>query len=90
MIFSFVLESLAECNGVILEGGTQIFCPKVIITTGTFLRGEITLGLDKKPAGRKGDQPAVALAETLDNLGFQLGRLKTGKIYTISIFNLFI
>ena len=36
------------------------------------------LGLDTYPAGRKGEEPAIGLANTLDSLGFRVGRLKTG------------
>ena len=49
-----------------------------MLATGTFLRGCINIGLDVWPAGRMGDGPAVGLAKTLDALGFQLSRLKTG------------
>uniref|UniRef100_A0A8D0FUP9 5-taurinomethyluridine-[tRNA] synthase subunit MTO1, mitochondrial n=1 Tax=Strix occidentalis caurina TaxID=311401 RepID=A0A8D0FUP9_STROC len=50
----------------------------VILTTGTFLRGMIFIGLEMHPAGRLGDQPAIGLAQTLEKLGFAVGRLKTG------------
>ncbi len=50
----------------------------VILTTGTFLRGLIHIGLDHFPAGRMGDPPAVQLSKQLKKLGFHLGRLKTG------------
>jgi tRNA uridine 5-carboxymethylaminomethyl modification enzyme len=50
----------------------------VVLTTGTFLRGEIHLGLERWPAGRVGDPAAVGLARRLDAFGFALGRLKTG------------
>ncbi len=50
----------------------------VVLTTGTFLRGEIHLGLRRWPAGRVGDAPAVRLAESLARAGFALRRLKTG------------
>jgi tRNA uridine 5-carboxymethylaminomethyl modification enzyme len=50
----------------------------VILTTGTFLRGLIHIGLDHFPAGRMGDPPSVRLSEQLASLGFQVGRLKTG------------
>lgn len=50
----------------------------MVLTTGTFLRGAINLGLEVWPAGRMGDEPATGLALTLDKAGFNLGRLKTG------------
>ena len=67
-----------SCNGVVAADGRKIFSKCVIITTGTFLRGQINFGLEKFPAGRMGDAPAVGLATTLDNLNFRLSRLKTG------------
>lgn len=51
---------------------------KVIVTTGTFLRGMIHVGKEATPAGRMGDAPATALAETFVRAGFRMGRLKTG------------
>ncbi|MBN2126052.1 MAG: tRNA uridine-5-carboxymethylaminomethyl(34) synthesis enzyme MnmG [Deltaproteobacteria bacterium] len=50
----------------------------VILTTGTFLRGLIHIGLDHFPAGRMGDPPSNRLSEQLKELGFEVGRLKTG------------
>jgi len=50
----------------------------VVLTTGTFMRGLIHIGLDHFPAGRMGDPPSVKLSEQLKELGFELGRLKTG------------
>ena len=50
----------------------------VVLTTGTFLRGEIHLGLERWPAGRVGDPAALGLARRLHALGFSMGRLKTG------------
>ncbi|MCF8061805.1 MAG: tRNA uridine-5-carboxymethylaminomethyl(34) synthesis enzyme MnmG [Deltaproteobacteria bacterium] len=50
----------------------------VILTTGTFLRGLIHVGLDRFPAGRMGDPPSNGLSEQLRELGFETGRLKTG------------
>jgi len=50
----------------------------VILTTGTFLRGLIHVGLDRFPAGRMGDPPSTKLSEQLGELGFEIGRLKTG------------
>lgn len=50
----------------------------VILTTGTFLSGEIFIGLDVKPAGRIGEEASTGLSKTLNRLGFRLGRLRTG------------
>ncbi|XP_038603784.1 protein MTO1 homolog, mitochondrial isoform X1 [Tachyglossus aculeatus] len=58
--------------------GSQVPAESVILTTGTFLRGMVLIGLEEHPAGRLGDQPSVGLAQTLEELGFALGRLKTG------------
>jgi len=50
----------------------------VVLTTGTFLRGLIHIGLDHFPAGRMGDPPSNGLSDQLKELGFEVGRLKTG------------
>lgn len=67
-----------EVEGVVTADGTFVAAPKVILTTGTFLRGLIHIGEEKIPAGRVGEQPALGLSRTLETLGFSLGRLKTG------------
>ncbi|KAK0170794.1 hypothetical protein PV328_008592 [Microctonus aethiopoides] len=67
-----------KCCGIILKDGTKIFSKSVVITTGTFLKGQINIGLEKRPAGRIGDEPSIGLAQTLEKLGFKMGRLKTG------------
>lgn len=76
-----VLDTQAKhvkCCGVKLNDGSIIKARTVIITTGTFLRGKINIGLESRPAGRMDDEPAIGLAITLENAGFKLGRLKTG------------
>ncbi|XP_059612645.1 protein MTO1 homolog, mitochondrial [Phlebotomus argentipes] len=78
---NLILSETADgvsCGGVVLEGGAEVESETVIITTGTFLRGEIHIGLDVRPAGRIGDAPAVGLAESLERIGFRMARLKTG------------
>nr|WP_267879368.1 tRNA uridine-5-carboxymethylaminomethyl(34) synthesis enzyme MnmG [Sneathiella glossodoripedis] len=67
-----------EVVGVVTGDGTVIKCAKVILTTGTFLRGLIHMGETKIPAGRIGDDPSNGLSVTLERAGFELGRLKTG------------
>jgi tRNA uridine 5-carboxymethylaminomethyl modification enzyme len=63
---------------VLTADGARLSCGAVVLTTGTFLRGLIHIGLEKIPAGRVGEKPSLALSETLSRLGFPLGRLKTG------------
>lgn len=60
-----------------------MYSEAVVITTGTFLKGQINIGLEKRPAGRLGDEPSIGLADTLDRVGFRMGRLKTGKYPTL-------
>ena len=50
----------------------------LILAPGTFLKGLIHIGLDHFPSGRMGDPPSVGLSESLQKLGFRMGRLKTG------------
>lgn len=69
---------LKQWNGVLLRDSTKITAKAVVITTGTFLRGQINIGLDIRPAGRIGDEPAIGLAQSLKALEFRMGRLKTG------------
>ena len=63
-------------RGVVLGDGSLVPAPRVVLTTGTFLRGLIHIGARQIPAGRVGDAPATGLALTLKRLGFRLGRLK--------------
>ncbi|MCT4369746.1 tRNA uridine-5-carboxymethylaminomethyl(34) synthesis enzyme MnmG [Yangia mangrovi] len=65
-------------QGVILADGSELRSGAVVLTTGTFLRGVIHIGDQKRPGGRMGDKPAVKLAERLDEMALPLGRLKTG------------
>ena len=65
-------------DGVLLAGGEEVRAPRVVLTTGTFLRGLIHIGETRIPAGRVGEAPALGLSETLSACGFALGRLKTG------------
>ncbi|KAH7957486.1 hypothetical protein HPB52_019233 [Rhipicephalus sanguineus] len=76
-----VLQETAEgshCVGITLDDHSTIHSQCVVLTTGTFLRGQINIGLETYPAGRLGDKPAIGLAHTLEKLEFKLGRLKTG------------
>ncbi len=56
----------------------ELRAPSVVLTTGTFMRGLMHTGETKTPGGRFGEAPAVGISKSLKNLGFDLGRLKTG------------
>ncbi len=64
--------------GVVGGSGTGYRAPKVVLTTGTFLKGVIHLGEQRIAAGRVGDAPAIGLSDRLYSLGLDMGRLKTG------------
>ena len=75
---SDLLVEAGEVRGVVAEDGRQWRTRRVVLTTGTFLRGVIHIGTDRIPAGRAGEAPALGLSERLYGLGLKLGRLKTG------------
>jgi tRNA uridine 5-carboxymethylaminomethyl modification enzyme len=64
--------------GVVLADGRVMMTNRVILTTGTFLKGVILRGDTRIAAGRAGDAPSIGLADRLYGLGFSMGRLKTG------------
>ncbi|KCV67618.1 hypothetical protein H696_05905 [Fonticula alba] len=65
-------------TGVVLGDGSVVRSKSVIITTGTFLRANIFIGMETWPAGRMGSAPSIGLAETMQSLGFRVDRLRTG------------
>jgi tRNA uridine 5-carboxymethylaminomethyl modification enzyme len=67
-----------KITGVRLESGEIIPTGNVVITTGTFLGGEIHIGLKAYPSGRMGEAATFGLSKSLKDAGFTLGRLKTG------------
>ncbi|KAJ3643190.1 hypothetical protein Zmor_025915 [Zophobas morio] len=71
-------QPVVDCCGIVLNDGTQINSDCVVITTGTFLNGQINIGTKVYPAGRIGDKPSIGLAQTLASLNLRMGRLKTG------------
>ncbi len=68
----------SKITGVRLETGEVLPTGQVVITTGTFLGGEIHIGLESYPAGRMGEAATFGLSRSLREAGFRLGRLKTG------------
>jgi tRNA uridine 5-carboxymethylaminomethyl modification enzyme len=78
MVTDLVLGSNDQVIGVETYFGVAFECKTVILTTGTFLGGKIWVGNKSMPAGRAGEFAAEGLTETLNKLGFETGRLKTG------------
>jgi tRNA uridine 5-carboxymethylaminomethyl modification enzyme len=64
--------------GVLGASGTRFDADRVVLTTGTFLKGVICRGESRIPAGRVGEAPAIGLADRLYGSGLRMGRLKTG------------
>jgi tRNA uridine 5-carboxymethylaminomethyl modification enzyme len=64
--------------GAVGASGTRYPAARVVLTTGTFLKGVIHLGETRTPAGRAGEAPSIGLADRLYDLGLRMGRLKTG------------
>ena len=92
-VADILIDASGDCCGVLTESGAEVSAGRVVLTTGTFLRGLIHLGETRIPAGRARGQrdgmpadlaensveePSTRLAQTLHRLGFALGRLKTG------------
>lgn len=73
-----IIVENTKVQSIELENGEKIKTSKVILTTGTFLRGLIHIGDKSHEAGRVGEKPSIGLSDTLRRLKFNLGRLKTG------------
>ncbi|MCW9133136.1 tRNA uridine-5-carboxymethylaminomethyl(34) synthesis enzyme MnmG [Bacillus paramycoides] len=77
MVERLIVED-GVCKGVITQSGAEYTAKTVVITTGTFLRGEIIMGDLKYSSGPNNQQPSITLSEHLEELGFDLVRFKTG------------
>ncbi len=77
MVDSLIVKN-AKVSGVVLWTGEQLFADAVILTTGTFLRGLVHIGLFNYNAGRAGDFASNKLSLSLIENGLEIGRLKTG------------
>jgi len=73
-----ILSKQGQFQGIRTADDKTVSARACIVTTGTFLRGLIHVGLDHRPAGRSGDVPSHGLSNSLASLGLELGRLKTG------------
>jgi tRNA uridine 5-carboxymethylaminomethyl modification enzyme len=88
LLFDSVIEVIfesAKVSGVKLISGEKINCSAIVLTTGTFLNGQILLGKKRIPAGRYGEEPSIGITEILKGEGLSLGRLKTGTPARIDI-----
>ena len=65
-------------RGVRLADGRELLADRVVMTTGTFLRGLLHVGADRTPGGRVGEAPSNSLSSALQAAGFRMGRFKTG------------
>ncbi|MCK4575276.1 tRNA uridine-5-carboxymethylaminomethyl(34) synthesis enzyme MnmG [candidate division WOR-3 bacterium] len=83
-----IVEKILSYNGKVVgvttKEGMEYRAKTVILATGTFLNGLIHIGLEHYPAGRVDEPPAVGLSHSLEQIGFSLGRLKTGTSARIS------
>jgi tRNA uridine 5-carboxymethylaminomethyl modification enzyme len=92
-VADLLIDTRGTCTGVVTDAGQEIAAGRVVLTTGTFLRGLIHIGEATMPAGRARGQrdgvpadlapdavepPSTALSHRLRTSGFRLGRLKTG------------
>ncbi|MDG1986824.1 MAG: tRNA uridine-5-carboxymethylaminomethyl(34) synthesis enzyme MnmG [Halieaceae bacterium] len=81
IIQNSVSDILLEGNkvvGVATQEGSKFLARSVVLTAGTFLRGEMHVGLEKKIGGRAGEASADKLANRLREFSLNVGRLKTG------------
>ena len=78
MATDLVLGKHGEVTGVATYFGVAFGCKTLVLTTGTFLGGVIWVGNKSMAAGRAGEFAATGLTESLNQLGFETGRLKTG------------
>ena len=77
MAEEFLIRAGRIC-GVVLAGGSSIEAETVVVTTGTFLRGQMHTGARKTEGGRFGEPAATGLSAALARAGIRLGRFKTG------------
>jgi tRNA uridine 5-carboxymethylaminomethyl modification enzyme len=77
-IVSQIITNKDKVQGVRCLNGTTYHAPVVILTTGTFLRGLMHIGSEQFTGGRLGEPAAEELSKSLQQIGLELGRLKTG------------
>ncbi|GJL56668.1 MAG: tRNA uridine 5-carboxymethylaminomethyl modification enzyme MnmG [Nitrospirales bacterium] len=73
-----IITRNGRVEGVKLQDHTEVLARAVILTSGTFLKGLMHVGLNHLPGGRAGEYSAEHLSDCMRDLGFEVGRLKTG------------
>lgn len=73
-----ILTQAGAVTGIVTDSGQHITARAVVLTSGTFLKGLIHIGLSHFPAGRAGESSAEHLSDCMRDFGFEVGRLKTG------------
>ncbi|MBA2486232.1 MAG: tRNA uridine-5-carboxymethylaminomethyl(34) synthesis enzyme MnmG [Nitrospira sp.] len=73
-----ILTLAGTVTGVVTDTGRHIQAKAIVLTSGTFLKGLIHIGLNHFPAGRAGEASAEHLSDCMRDFGFEVGRLKTG------------
>jgi tRNA uridine 5-carboxymethylaminomethyl modification enzyme len=73
-----ILTQGGAVTGIVTDSGAHIEAKAVVLTSGTFLKGLIHIGLSHFPAGRAGESSAEHLSDCMRDFGFEVGRLKTG------------
>jgi tRNA uridine 5-carboxymethylaminomethyl modification enzyme len=77
MVQSLVLEK-NQVKGIVDQTGFEYTALSIVITTGTFLRGTVHIGSTRIDAGRAGEFSSIGLAQSLADIGLDMGRMKTG------------
>jgi tRNA uridine 5-carboxymethylaminomethyl modification enzyme len=72
-----ILVDSSGASGVLTQLGVTFLGKRIVITTGTFMRGLLHVGLRSQVGGRMGDSVST-LSDSLKELGFEVGRFKTG------------
>ena len=73
-----IVEEEGVATGVETLSGKLFTSSSVILCTGTFLNGLLHTGMESRPGGREGEEPATQLTDSLWWIGFTMGRMKTG------------
>ncbi|GHO87967.1 tRNA uridine 5-carboxymethylaminomethyl modification enzyme MnmG [Dictyobacter formicarum] len=65
-------------TGVVTNNGWRYEAPSIVLTTGTFINGRLVVGEKTQPGGRAGEGPALGISNSLQALGLEVRRFKTG------------